>query len=123
MRLLGLELPAGQGPPCQRFAGVVDNGILLRLVRGVRVGLMDCVASCESPLAVQWVMACMLVVFCMLQPNVLHAESAYMLCVLCMLCLVMTLNLHLLQAVEKSPAELKVSDVKSMLGTWKQAFA
>lgn len=30
MRLLGLELGAG-GPPCQRFAGVVDGGILLRL--------------------------------------------------------------------------------------------
>lgn len=30
MRLLGLELGAS-GPPCQRFAGVVDNGILLRL--------------------------------------------------------------------------------------------
>ncbi|KAF6259719.1 hypothetical protein COO60DRAFT_981245 [Scenedesmus sp. NREL 46B-D3] len=33
-RLLGLEQPAGpEGPPCQRFAAVVDNGILLRLVR------------------------------------------------------------------------------------------
>lgn len=31
-RLLGLELGA-EGPPCQRYAGVVDNGILLRLVR------------------------------------------------------------------------------------------
>lgn len=30
MRLLGLEL-GSQGPKCQRFAGVVDNGILLRL--------------------------------------------------------------------------------------------
>ena len=30
MRLLGLELTA-TGPPCQRFAGVVDNGTLLRL--------------------------------------------------------------------------------------------
>ena len=30
MRLLGLEL-GPTGAPCQRFAGVVDNGILLRL--------------------------------------------------------------------------------------------
>ena len=30
MRLLGLEL-GPSGPACQRFAGVVDNGILLRL--------------------------------------------------------------------------------------------
>jgi hypothetical protein len=30
MRLLGLEL-GPTGPQCQRFAGVVDNGILLRL--------------------------------------------------------------------------------------------
>jgi hypothetical protein len=30
MRLLGLEL-GPSGPGCQRFAGVVDNGILLRL--------------------------------------------------------------------------------------------
>lgn len=62
MRLLGLELPDGQGPPCQRFAGIVDNGILLRLVRGGPGGPMDCVASCDYPLAVQWVMACILVV-------------------------------------------------------------
>jgi hypothetical protein len=31
VRLLGLEL-GPEGPPCQRFAGVVDGGILLRLV-------------------------------------------------------------------------------------------
>jgi peroxiredoxin len=37
MRLLGLELGAdaggagAAGPPCQRFAAVVDNGVLLRL--------------------------------------------------------------------------------------------
>lgn len=61
--------------------------------------------------------------FRMSQLDVWHAASACMLCVLCMLCLAMTLNLPLPQAVEKSPAELKVSDVKSMLGTWKQAFA
>lgn len=30
MRMLGLEM-SDSGPPCQRFAGVVDNGILLRL--------------------------------------------------------------------------------------------
>ncbi len=37
MRLLGMDLvgePLGdKGIPCQRFAAVVDNGILLRLVR------------------------------------------------------------------------------------------
>jgi peroxiredoxin len=38
-RLLGLEQPAGpEGPPCQRFAAVVDNGILLRLVRPEAAG-------------------------------------------------------------------------------------
>lgn len=30
MRMLGLEM-SDSGLPCQRFAGVVDNGILLRL--------------------------------------------------------------------------------------------
>ncbi|WIA36977.1 hypothetical protein OEZ86_008214 [Tetradesmus obliquus] len=57
-RLLGLEQPAGPGgPPCQRFAAVVDNGILLRL------------------------------------------------------------------KVEQSPAELKVTDIKSMLKTFADAYA
>lgn len=32
VRLLGVEL-GPEGPPCQRFAGVVDGGILLKLVR------------------------------------------------------------------------------------------
>lgn len=44
-RLLGLEQPAGpQGPPCQRFAAVVDNGILLRLVS-------SCIAAGRAALA------------------------------------------------------------------------
>jgi hypothetical protein len=32
MRLLGVELLEEGGPKCQRFAGIVDDGILLRLV-------------------------------------------------------------------------------------------
>lgn len=32
VRLLGVEL-GPEGAPCQRFAGVVDGGILLKLVR------------------------------------------------------------------------------------------
>lgn len=31
-RMLGLELTGAEGPPSQRYAGVVDGGILLRLV-------------------------------------------------------------------------------------------
>jgi len=57
MRLLGVELTGETGPKCQRFAGIVDDGILLRL------------------------------------------------------------------KVEQSPAELKVADVKSMLRTFKEAYA
>jgi hypothetical protein len=49
-RLLGLEQPSGpQGPPCQRFAAVVDNGILLRLVRDSG---LDC--SCGSAVQRFW---------------------------------------------------------------------
>ncbi len=38
MRLLGLEHDSGSegGAKCQRFAGIVDNGILLRLVRRLK---------------------------------------------------------------------------------------
>ncbi len=34
IRLLGLELGVGaqSGPKCQRFAGIVDNGVLLKVV-------------------------------------------------------------------------------------------
>lgn len=32
MRLLGLELESGAGPKCQRFAAIVEDGILLKLV-------------------------------------------------------------------------------------------
>jgi hypothetical protein len=51
MRLLGLELSADSpsaGPKCQRFAGIVEDGILVKLVR--RAGLALCcvlvVCSC-----------------------------------------------------------------------------
>ncbi|MEW5297847.1 MAG: hypothetical protein WDW38_007025 [Sanguina aurantia] len=56
MRLLGLELESGAGPKCQRFAAIVEDGILLKL------------------------------------------------------------------QIEKSPAELKVSDALSMCQLWKDAY-
>ncbi len=39
IRLLGLELGVteGSGPKCQRFAGIMEDGILLKVVGGVVV--------------------------------------------------------------------------------------
>lgn len=39
VRMLGLELGSGEaaGPKCQRYAAIVENGVLLKLVRFWRV--------------------------------------------------------------------------------------
>jgi hypothetical protein len=38
--MLGFELgiPEGTGPKCQRFAGIVDDGVLLKVVSGRHCG-------------------------------------------------------------------------------------
>lgn len=49
VRMLGFELGVneGTGPKCQRFAGIVDNGILLKVVRYLACSPL--VAPCPDP--------------------------------------------------------------------------
>lgn len=56
MRLLGLELESGAGPKCQRFAAIVEDGILLKLVSGWcddhrHPALQRCGCGCRKSLA------------------------------------------------------------------------
>ena len=83
MRLLGVEL-TGEGPKCQRFAGIVDDGILLRLVSllicdedsGRRVGMGPCNMH-DLGVAVAWDVALRLLLWGIAaQRHITHVSKA-----------------------------------------------
>jgi hypothetical protein len=116
VRLLGLELgevDCGKGPKCQRFAAIMEDGILLKLVGGP--GLAPCGVG-RDVCGAGWLLACAL---CWARrwretpgggggwrspsaPLVVPPPAA--------------------QKVEAAPADLKVTDAQNMLELWRDCY-
>jgi hypothetical protein len=122
VRLLGVEL-GPEGPPCQRFAGVVDGGILLKLVS------LDCWLAVwgggwqgQGPHVRTlwgWVRKQMAKRERCLRGSELLWSFKQRWCPTLPTAVCCVLSL---QKVEASPADLKCTDAKSMCQTFKAAF-